>query len=126
MTPLQKRCQELLPVIMAGAEGRVIQRRIRDPLYGGWSVFRDGDTDFPGICDYRIKPEPQYRPFTPEEALKHCGKTIESPGRTAGIRSVEPAGVFLRNGDWHSFESLLENYRFALDGSPCGVEVTEP
>jgi hypothetical protein len=29
---------------------------------------------------YRIKPQPTYRPFTPEEALKQCRKAIQRHG----------------------------------------------
>lgn len=137
MTPLQKRCQELLPVIQAGAEGKVIQM-----------VSVDGPRDLgvgPGCVainfvvpnTYRIKPDPQYRPFTPEEALKHCDKMIthKEDGRVRFIKSVScdgnrpitwmsPSQGFGSGDSWTTLSGLCKEFVFA-DGTPCGILVED-
>lgn len=80
----REQAKELLPIIQAFAEGKTIQ-------------FRERDTEEPSfdgcIDEYRIKPEPKYRPFKSQEEcwnemLKH-----------------EPFG-FLSNTDEHDYFSI--------------------
>ena len=69
----RKNAKELLPIIQAFAEGKSIQRI---NSLGEWSDVT-GDVLF--YCnpeDYRIKPEPEYRPFKTkaecwQEMIKH-------------------------------------------------------
>jgi len=76
---------------------------------------------------FRIKPNPVYRPFTPEELVGLLGKQIrhkewsnrdattiiDISDRLGGVR------VF-RYASYISNQSLLDEWLF-LDGSPCGV-----
>lgn len=126
MTPLQKRCIELLPVIQGGAQGKVIQLK----FIGDWKDKNPDSTTFDGIAtSYRIKPEPKYRPFTQAEGLKHIGRNISHKGFPVGftknIRGVGVDGFVCKtvgHVEWSDmpFAFLVENYTFD-DGSPCGV-----
>ena len=71
----REQAKQLLPIIKAFAEGKKIEHRSTDDV---WSVVPDwanlGFDDDPE--DYRIKPEPKYRPFENAEEcwaemLKH-------------------------------------------------------
>ena len=138
MTPLQKRCQELLPVIQAGAEGKAII------WHAGkhWMPLGDGPghvaLNFLDDETYRIKPEPRYRPFTPEEALMQCGRRVidkHAPERSEKIRTVginrgttevwlSPDGGQISGQSWASPDYLLRTFVFD-DGTPCGVLLTD-
>jgi len=128
MTPLQKRCQELLPVIQAGAEGKVIEYMWgREPRALGEDrvaiQFLEGAT-------YRIKPEPRYRPFTHQELAGQIGSKIRTKGRVGdchvlwGLTGDER--VLIRGGwfEIRGFQDLLSNWEFT-DGTPCGVLLTD-
>jgi len=124
VTELQKRCQELLPVIQAGAEGKKLERLYLDKWkdLGEIACF-----NFMARDTYRIKPEPQYRPYTPEEALKQGGREIvrktnrwKTPFYVGTDRIVVPDFLCTTS---HSFSDLLEKFVFSDDGSPCGVRI---
>lgn len=57
--------KELLPIIQAFADGKVIQFRCKS---GEWVEIRNDEIDFSlSPNDYRIKPNPKYRPFKNQE-----------------------------------------------------------
>ncbi|TXH42678.1 MAG: hypothetical protein E6Q97_35285 [Desulfurellales bacterium] len=124
MTPLQKRCQELLPVIQAGAEGKVIQFK---SSCGKWiDKLEDKFCGFHETDIYRIKPEPHYRPFTPEEAIQHVMRRVRNKhsGNCRTVSWIGKTDVLLCSQNSLSFAALLEFYEFD-DGSPCGVLVED-
>ncbi len=71
MTP--EKCKELLDsgVLKAYSEGKVIQIK----KYGLWYDIKQTPL-FSHDVEYRIKPEPKYRPFTNEEVMELLGKTV--------------------------------------------------
>ena len=70
-----------LPYLEAMAQGKTVERRIKEAGYdGAWYVkdYADG-WDFSGAVEYRIKPgpEPTYRAYTRDECVEHClGKVV--------------------------------------------------
>ena len=70
----RKEAAELLPIIQAFAEGKAIESRC---IKGDTSLwYDDEDPSFDDDLEYRIKPEPTYRPFKDaeecwQEMLKH-------------------------------------------------------
>lgn len=68
------------------------------------------------------KVEPEYRPWTPEEAI---GMVVNLKGSDIKqlITSSGPHYCFL-GSDAYSYKALLAEFT-RLDGSPCGVEITE-
>lgn len=124
MTPLQKRCQELLPVIQAGAEGKAIECRQSGMPWGA----KDPEfTVFWNDSDYRIKPEPKYRAFTPAEALLYEGRRFRLNDDTAVERRV--AGASQHSVLYHYMSGivpmLLSDFVAKCvwhnDGTPCGA-----
>lgn len=126
----REQAKELLPIIKAYSEGKVIQYRHR-----GMATWYDLDSaQF--NCDinlYRIKPEPKYRPFkTKEECwtemLKHqpfgwiCNKfndylniyIVYNSNVDYGVRvSGHPSSI--------NYEHMFKDYKFA-DGEPFGIK----
>lgn len=117
----REEAKELLPIIKAFSEGKTIQFRERDieePSFDGC------------FNEYRIKPEPKYRPFKNQEEcwnemLKHKPfgwlrntytkrlHNIYSIGRTT-------YGITLDNNCITYFDVAFDAYNFA-DGTPFGI-----
>lgn len=69
----RQQAKELLPIIQAFAEGKIIE--FRNKSFKEWAEIENPSFD-PTITNYRIKPEPKYRPFRNaeecwQEMLKH-------------------------------------------------------
>ena len=129
--------QKLMPIFKAMAEGRTIQVKNGN----GWEDI-DGDKeglylDYLAIYknNYRIKPEPKYRPFKDAEEcwaemqkhqpfgwvkMKTSTKTIHYIVELNG-NSDHPI-EFKRHSD--SLKGMFGAYTFA-DGTPFGVKVEE-
>lgn len=59
---------ELLPIIQAFSGGKPIQYRVRDTESANWNDIGENYHEFsPHSFQYRIKPEPKYRPFKDAE-----------------------------------------------------------
>ncbi len=63
----------LLPIIQAYAEGKAIESRCIKGDKSLW--YDDEDPSFDGDFEFRIKPEPKYRPFKDAEVLGGNAKT---------------------------------------------------
>lgn len=83
-----------------------------------------------GINRYRLKPEPQYKPFDYESVKEYLEKTvipIDFPSQKLVMASANTEGVYLIDyvlrtaRCWVSFNGLITD--FTLDGKPAGVEV---
>ena len=136
--------KKILPVMQAFVEGKTIQRY--DNKKDNWyDVSPNANIDF--CYDYRIKPEPKYRPFeTKEECwnemLKHqpfgwiysknrscyyCIISVEkdrielSPREQS--RSETPLKEFYLKNYHCFFEEALELFKITVaDGSPFGIK----
>ena len=69
----RQQAKELLPIIQAFAEGKTIQSKY---INGSNTWWDDNNLSFGDGVEYRIKPEPKYRPFKDaeecwQEMLKH-------------------------------------------------------
>lgn len=76
----RNQAKEFYPILQAYAEGRVIECRTKPSLVEGTDVPNDWtemkEIEFWYNTEYRIKPEPKYRPFKDaeecwQEMLKH-------------------------------------------------------
>ena len=123
----RQQAKELLPIIQAFAEGKDIEYRSKE-FNEDWKEV----TQIPGLSfesfEYRIKPEPKYRPFKDTEECwnemqKHQPfgwlKVIRENARTI-VNYIHNKGVIFSNGSV-SFERMFDNYTFA-DGNPFGVK----
>ena len=132
----RKEAKQLLPILIAFAEGKVIEHRTKTSAIEGTDVPNDWvevkDMGFWNNIEYRIKPEQKYRPFKDkeecwQEMLKHqpfgwvkC-KEDGSLGLITLIISEE--NIFI-NGIGCNSERTMREYTFA-DGTPFGVKLEE-
>ena len=120
----------MLPIIQAFAEGKIIE--FRNKSFKGWAEIENPSFD-PSITNYRIKPEPKYRPFAnAEECWQEMQKhqpfgwvKDKERGHKVTITRVnddENTGFMAINGksEW-TLEGLMDYYTFA-DGTPFGIK----
>lgn len=69
----RNQAKQLLPIIQAHAEGKVVQSRCIKCDKSLW--YDDEDPTFDDDFEYRIKPESKYRPFKDAEVLGGNAKT---------------------------------------------------
>ena len=109
------------------AEGKTIQAQ--NPIGGEW--FDVKIETLRSICEefnYRIKPEPKYRPFKSQEEcwnemLKHQPfGWVKSPrGELFCIDKVFEEGIVYKHSSCHFNEYLEGQYSF-VDGTPFGIK----
>lgn len=126
----RKEAAKLLPIIKAFAEGKDIEYRTKGFNENWKKVTQISELSFKSF-EYRVKPEPKYRPFAnAEECLKEMQKHTPF-----GLIKKNVSKVFYCIGSFdikniyigttlgmHSYADSLENFKFA-DGLPFGVKV---
>lgn len=130
----RNQAKEFYPILQAFAEGKVIECRTKPSAIEGTDVPNDWtemkEIEFWKNTEYRIKPEPTYRPFKDakecwQEMLKHqpFGWVV---GRRDGvmylIRSLEYVSVY--TSIQYSFKDAFDKLAFA-DLVPFGVKIDE-
>lgn len=119
---------EQIAIMKAYEDGKPIEKKGQDDTE--WkSIEYIEDYPFDFFCEqYRIKPEPKYRPFESveeafEEAKKHGFWVKEvSSGFLILIDSFsEDYGVVYIVG--HKAAELLDDFVWVDDDSPCGVKI---
>ena len=127
----RQQAKELLPIIQAFAEGKAIQSRY---INGSNTWLNDNNLSFGDGVEYRIKPEPKYRPFKDaEECWQEMQKhqpfgwvKDKEEGYKVTITRVnddENTGLMALNGqnEW-TLEGIIECFTFA-DGTPFGIKI---
>ena len=120
----RQQAKDLLPIIQAFAEGKTIQSRF---INGSNTWWDDNNLSFGDGVEYRIKPEPKYRPFKDAE---ECWQEMQKHQPFGWIKCGEQlnniiyigAGITVHTGIsncGHSFKTAF-SLRFA-DGTPFGI-----
>ena len=119
----REEAKELLPIIQAFVEGKAIQYKTK---YVDWI-----ETDCPTWVkqsQYRIKPEPKYRPFrTQEECWNEMhnhpdfGWVVAEDSKIMYHIYVVGIGYVLIDGMSISFSETFAEYEFT-DGTPFGIK----
>lgn len=123
----RNQAKKLLPIIQAHAEGKTIQSRYIKGDKSLW--YDDEDPSFDDDFEYRIKPEPEYRPFAnAEECWQEMGR--HQPFGWAKNKDTKSfflckvVGKFTSIGvenNPYTYDDAFEFYTFA-DGTPFGVK----
>ena len=127
----RKEAAELLPIIQAFAKGKDIEYRTKGFNENWKKVTQIPELSFKSF-EYRIKPEPKYRPFKDAkecmaEMLKHQPfGWITSQGAFFYIIYIEDklfgygsaCGTILHS----EFNNVLKSFTFS-DGTPFGVKI---
>lgn len=133
----RNQAKEFYPILQVFAEGKVIECRTKPSAVKGISVPNDW-TEIKEIgywdnIEYRIKPEPKYRPFKDaeecwQEMLKHQPFGVVKDKYFANYQThraficLVTNGCHFRGYEDETFENSFKNLLFA-DGTPFGVKV---
>lgn len=130
--------KKMLPILLAFAEGKAIESRTKPSAIKGTDVPNDWtemkEIEYWVNVEYRIKPEPKYRPFANAEECwaemqKHQpfgwikGKEGEHHSLITSIIADEEE-VYINGISGFVLDEIMEHYTFA-DGTPFGVKVEE-
>lgn len=131
----RQQAKDLLPIIQAFAEGKTIESKSISDNNSKWDK-----TDTPlfnlDYYEYRIKPEPKYRPFIDNkecwnEMLKHQPfgwvRTMNAENDYYIIDGVLHSehldcSVITMAGESYDYKEMLDIYLFA-DGTPFGIKI---
>lgn len=137
----RNQAKEFYPILQAFAEGKIIETR-RKPTADNNGVTKDGWFEFNDWTemkeleywvnvDYRIKPEPKYRPF---KDAKECWQEMQKHQPFGWVKSTlfKDLALVQRvttlyveiNRDIIDYKDTLEKFTFA-DCTPFGVKVEE-
>lgn len=142
----REEAKEFYPILQAYAEGKIIETR-RKPTADNHGVTKDGWFEFNDWTemkeleywvnvDYRIKPEPKYRPFKDanecwNEMLKHqpFGWLTSQNGEVNSlIIFIDNEGLVIgdRNNGVMGFVTATDLFKIKFaDGTPFGVKTEE-
>lgn len=137
----REEAKEFYPFLQAFAEGKIIETR-RKPTADNNGVTKDGWFEFNDWTEmkeleywvnveYRIKPEPKYRPF---KDAKECWQEMQKHQPFGWVKSTlfKDLALVQRvttlyveiNRDIIDYKDTLEKFTFA-DCTPFGVKVEE-
>ena len=130
--------KEMLPVLKAFADGKIIETRRKPSAVKGTYIPNDWtemkEIEFWNNTEYRVKSEPKYRPFKNaeecwQEMLKHQPfgwVKDKKDGHHALITAVDDdtCGMSLNGNAAWSLSGIMDLFTFA-DGVPFGVKVEE-
>ena len=118
--------KERLPIMRAFAEGKTIQVRINND--SSWTDLLDDKLEISNLYEYRIKPEPKYRPFKSQE---ECWNEMLKHQPFGWVKEISCEMLYLINGisnesivimeDINSFKEAMNIYEFK-DGTPFGIK----
>lgn len=127
----RNQAKEFYPILQAYAEGKIIETR-RKPTTDNNGVTKDGWFEFNDWAemkeleywvnvDYRIKPEPKYRPF---KDAKECWNEMLKHQPFGWVKTEEGYQQIFHVNEGDDFNSTFKYFTFA-DATPFGVNVEE-
>ena len=129
----RNQAKEFYPILQAYAEGRVIECRTKPSAVKGSDIPNDWtemtEIEFWNNTEYRVKPEPKYRPF---RDAKECWQEMQKHQPFGWVKwndvryniyVVSSTSVCLINGNCENmdFAYAYQKLTFA-DGTPFGVK----
>ena len=122
----REEAKELLPIMQAFAEGKTIQCRTKNRP---WFDLLDNKLEMCRLFEYRIKPEPKYRPF---RNVEECWNEMLNHQPFGWLKDTDTGGYIIiselydedieisGNNGW-DYVGLMKCYTFA-DGTPFGIK----
>lgn len=121
-----KTTAEMIAVMQAYADGKKMEYKGVEGAPYDWEECPDPLWNWV-LCDYRIKPEPKYRPYANADECfadvrKHGGWVKEKKREVYyNVGAVLFRSVGYYEGSVEDFDEFLEENVWADDGSVCGV-----
>ena len=131
----RNQAKELMPIIQAFAEGKIIETRRKPSAVKGTDIPNDWtemkEIEFWNNTEYRVKPKQKYRPFKDaeecwQEMQKHqpCGWVKSTLFKDlALVKRITTLYVEI-NREIIDYKDALEKFTF-VDGTPFGVKKEE-
>lgn len=129
----RNQAREFYPILQAFAEGRMIECRTKPSALEGTDVPNDWaemkEIELWNNTEYRIKPDPKYRPFKDaeecwQEMLKHQPfgwvKSKEDESRALITLIISERDIFINSIGGLTMYELMEKFTFA-DGAVFGI-----
>ena len=131
----RNQAKEFYPILQAYAEGKVIESRTKPSAVKGTDIPNDWtemkEIEFWNNTEYRIKPEPKYRPFANAE---ECWQEIQKHKPFGWVKSTlfkdfdlvqRVTTLYVEiNREIIDYKDALEKFTFADDNN-FGVKVEE-
>lgn len=125
----RNQAKEFYPILQAFAEGKTIETR-RKPTADNNGVTKDGWFEFNDWTemkeleywvnvDYRIKPEPKYRPF---KDAKECWQEMQKHQPFGWVKYADKYISISAIDSNNDYETDFDDYTFA-DDTPFGVKM---
>ena len=119
--------KKMLPILQAFVDGKTIESRCIKGDKSLW--YNDEDPSFDNDFEYRIKPEPRYRPFKDakecwNEMQKHqpFGWIKDRDGDKTFIGSINSDNsIFTCSSEILFLKEIFEDFTF-IDGIPFGIK----
>lgn len=122
----REEAKEMLPIIQAFAEGKAIEIRHGDAPWVETNRIKESIFD---DYQYRIKPEPKYRPF---KDVEECWQEMQKHQPFGWVREkkrnvytqigfMHTEGIQGTSGGSSNYKAFFDCFSFA-DGAPFGVK----
>lgn len=121
----RNQAKEFYPILQAFAEGKVIETRTdpstlkRKDTPNGWAEMKE--IEFWNHTEYRIKPEPKFRPFKDAE---ECWTEMLKHQPFGWLKTDEGYEQIWHINESDDFNATFKYCTFA-DGQPFGIKVEE-
>ena len=124
----RNQAKEFYPIMQAFAEGRVIECRTKPSAVSkSWQDMNEWtemkEIEFWNNTEYRVKPEPKYRPFKDTEECWNEMQKHQPIGWTKLKGEIEYSFITDVNDSINYLDAIKE-YTFA-DGTPFGIKEKE-
>ena len=133
----RNQAKEFYPIMQAFAEGKIIETRRKPSSVKGTDIPNDWtemkEIEFWNNTEYRVKPEPTYRPFKNGE---ECWQEMQKHQPFGWVKNNETQSFFVCKAFGnllfsigiedkpYNYNEVLRYYTFA-DGTPFGVKEEE-
>lgn len=129
----RNQAKQMMPIIQAYAEGKIIECRTKPGFIKGTDIPNDWtetkEIEFWKNTEYRIKPEPKYRPFKDaeecwQEMLKHQPfgwiKSKEDGSRSLITLIISEEDIDINCIGGFNSDKIMKRFTFA-DGAVFGI-----
>ena len=121
----RKEAKEFYPFLQAFAEGRVIECRTKPSAVKGTYIPNDWtemkEIEFWNNTEYRVKPEPKFRPFKNAE---ECWQEMQKHQPFGWVKTDSVYEPILHVNECDDFNATFKYSTFA-DGTPFGIKEEE-
>ena len=121
----RKEAKEFYPFLQAFAEGKAIECRTKPSSVKGTDVPNDWtemkEIEFWNNIEYRIKPEPKFRPFKNAE---ECWQEMQKHQPIGWVKTDSVYEPILHVNECDDFNATFKYSTFA-DGTPFGIKEEE-